>query len=314
VGGAAEFDGTLVSVLQNRPSDCELLVLHTQPYDDPYGLGSEVRFIRHDCDQLTGLANIGIEHARGEIVHLLGCGLQAVEGWTSPALAHFDDPEVATVSPVVLAEDGQRVRSAGVRWTLGGARQVVADQRVLLPGAGRLRAKILGPLLTAGFYRRDVLLALGGFEQGLSEDAADVAAALAIDELGRLQVCEPASQLLVGEMPAAAGRGFTASRGAERLFWRYARERGLPLSLGFHAASVLADVLIQAPRLSAITALLGRAAALCEWSATQRHQQRMSNAAAQLESLAAQRAVIRLPAASEKAATPEPAVRRKKAA
>jgi hypothetical protein len=73
-GGAAEFDGTLVSVLQNRPADCEIVVVHRDPYDDPYGLGSEVRFIRSDGHQLVGLANLGIEQARGEVVHLLGCG------------------------------------------------------------------------------------------------------------------------------------------------------------------------------------------------------------------------------------------------
>lgn len=313
-GGAAEFDGTLVSTLQNRPADCEVLVVHRQPYDDPYGLGAEVRFIQAEKNHLTGLLNTALEHARGELIHVLGCGLTTVEGWTAPAIAHFDDPEVATVSPIVLAGDGQRVHSAGVRWTLGGTRKPVSDQRVLLPGAGRLRAKILGSTLVAGFYRRNVLAALGGFGHDQGDQLADVALALAIGELGRLHVCEPDCRLLLGQSPPVQpGQGFRAGRAAECLFWRYARERGLPLSLSFHAAAVLADTLNQAPRLTALTSLVGRAAAWCDFNAPRRHQLRISSAAEQLEATASQRATIRLPAADSRPAATAPANQRRAA-
>jgi len=50
LGGAAEFDATLVSVLQHRPADCEVLVIHNEPYDDPYALGHEVRFVECRSD------------------------------------------------------------------------------------------------------------------------------------------------------------------------------------------------------------------------------------------------------------------------
>ena len=45
LGGGAEFDGTLVSVLQNRPADCEVIVAHTDDYGDPYALRGEVEFV-----------------------------------------------------------------------------------------------------------------------------------------------------------------------------------------------------------------------------------------------------------------------------
>src|SRR5437773_6639777 len=79
LGGAAEFDATLVSVLQNRPTDCEVLVLHTEPYDDPYSLGDEVRFIESHAGSLVELLNIGVEQASGEVLHIVGCGLEATE-------------------------------------------------------------------------------------------------------------------------------------------------------------------------------------------------------------------------------------------
>ena len=59
LGGAADFDGTLVSVLQNRPADCEVLVLHTEPYDDPYGLRNEVRFME-SRGSLVDLLNVAV--------------------------------------------------------------------------------------------------------------------------------------------------------------------------------------------------------------------------------------------------------------
>jgi hypothetical protein len=76
LGGAAEFDGTLVSVLQNRPADCEVLVVHTAAYDDPYQLGEEVQFLRASSRSLVELINSACQHATGEIVHLVGCGLE----------------------------------------------------------------------------------------------------------------------------------------------------------------------------------------------------------------------------------------------
>src|SRR6186997_2704558 len=76
VGGAAEFDATLVSVLQHRPADCEVLLVHTEPYDDPYELGREVQFLRGGRGAgLVELVNEGIATAPSDIVHILGCGI-----------------------------------------------------------------------------------------------------------------------------------------------------------------------------------------------------------------------------------------------
>lgn len=295
-GGAAEFEGTLVSVLQNRPADCEVLVVHGEPYDDPYALDSEVRFIRGSGAGFVPMANAGLQQATGDVIHMIGCDVTAQEGWADAALAHFDDEDVAAVSPIVLAGDGQRVHSAGLRWTLGGARKIVSDQRALLPGAGRLRSRILGPALTAGFYRREVLAALGGFDGSLGETLADVDMALAIRELGLLHVCEPGSRLLrCDDSATVSAGGFSAGRSAERVFWRYAATRGTILAAGFHGATVVADALRQAPQLGALTSLIGRAIALCEIGAKQRQQQRLAAASEQLAELNKLRSVIRMP-------------------
>jgi hypothetical protein len=314
-GGAAEFDGTLVSVLQNRPTDSEVLVVHSKPYDDPYALRGEVNFIEVENDSLVEMLNAALDHASGEVLHIVGCGLETTESWIAPALAHFDDPDVAAVAPVVLTPDRRQILSAGVRWSLGGARCVVNDQRIISPGSGRLRAKIQGPALIAAFYRREVLEALDGFDTTVGDDLADVAMALAIHSLGWLTVCEPASQLVRdGDVPAAARGSFARSQAAERLFCRYAHERGVIASLMLHPGTIAADVVSHLLSPMLLTSLLGRAAAWLEFGAAQSHAQHLGGAAQRLKDLADRRATSRKTTSLSQAIADDLAAPRRRAA
>jgi len=44
-GNTKALEDTLVSVLENRPDDSEVLVVLGKPYQDPYALGDEVEFV-----------------------------------------------------------------------------------------------------------------------------------------------------------------------------------------------------------------------------------------------------------------------------
>ena len=299
LGGAAEFDGTLVSVLQNRPKDCEILVAHAAAYDDPYGLSGEVAFLQCQETSLVALVNAALERATGEIVHIVGCGLEVADGWTAAAVSHFDDREVAAVTPAVLSGDGS-LANAGVRYTLGGSRHLVTDQRLLRPGTERLRTKVLGPALAAAFYRREVLVALGGLDATATDQFADVDLALAIRALGHLHICEPNSQLLQNEPVPASTAGFTRGRAAERLFWRYAALRGMTASLLLHPCALVAELAVHLPKLSALTSLIGRAVATFEFGAAQRLENRLTIAREKLAELSTLRETIRIPAARQK--------------
>ena len=46
LGDQKPLDDTLVSILENRPANCELVVVHNTPYNDPYGLSGEVQFVQ----------------------------------------------------------------------------------------------------------------------------------------------------------------------------------------------------------------------------------------------------------------------------
>ena len=41
LGSLDGLEDTLVSVLENRPADCQIVVVLNQPYDDPYDLKDE---------------------------------------------------------------------------------------------------------------------------------------------------------------------------------------------------------------------------------------------------------------------------------
>jgi hypothetical protein len=271
-----------------------VLVVHAEAYDDPYGLRGEVTFLEVPDASLVAMLNEAVAHASGEVVHIVGCGLESTENWIFPALAHFADPDVAAVAPIVLAPRGREVISAGVCWSLGGARCVINDQRILSPGSGRLRAKVQGPALSAAFYRREVLEALDGFDPSAGDELADVAMALAIQSLGRMTVCEPESQLIrTSEASLAARGGFARSRAAERLFCRYARERGFAASVLLHAGTIAADVAAHSLSPALLTSLLGRAAAWLEFGAVQRHAEHLADAQERLKELADHREAAR---------------------
>jgi hypothetical protein len=275
LGGSADFDATLVSVLQHRPPKCEVIVAHTTAYDDPYGLADEVEFLHCPAESsLVGLINTATEAATSPIIHVLACGLAASEGWTDAVLPHFADDEVAAVVPAVMSGDGSTLISAGVSFTAAGSRALMRNQRLLLRGSGHLRAAIGAPTLAAGFYRRDVLVAMDGLNQVAGDQLADADFALGLRELELRSEFEPSARLtqIADPLAASASSGFTRGRFAERLFWLNAQHVGLPLALAMHPLAVLSDP----------ASLLGRLVALLELGSTARHRRHLAAAAARL--------------------------------
>jgi hypothetical protein len=271
----------LVSVLQNRPGDCEVLVLHTQAYDDPYSLSHEVQFI--GCGRaasLVQLINAGIEASQASIIHVLAAGLEAEEGWADAALPHFHDDEVAAVVPVVRGADRSRLVSAGLRISAAGGRCVLSDKRLTLDRFVHLRTAVAGPTLAAGFYRRGVLKALGGLDTAAGDRLADADLALALADLALQAALAPQSQVVQVADPLAATRDgtFAHGRAAQRLFSRSAARVGLPLALAALPLTIASEVLGGLPSLSGLWSLVGRAIGLLDAGGMKRHLQRIAHA------------------------------------
>ena len=281
LGQPQQFEGTLVSVLENRPADCEVVLAHVAPYDDPYALGDEVRLI-HAPDQttLSGLINAALPQLNGEIIHLLGCGVEVSEHWTEPALAHFHDPEVAAVAPLVRDADGFQ---AGVLLTADGRRRVAIATS--LDEVAALEAELSGPSLDAAFYHRDVLTALGGFDEQLGDSYADLDLGLAIADLGLRTVVESSLPLTM-QTRVAIGEagGLRGGAAAERFYRRHAQR----CSAGqvSHLLHALASDAACLPRLEALSRPVGRLLAWLEGSSSERHVERVTAAAEALEQMA----------------------------
>lgn len=266
----AALEDTLVSVLENRPADCEIVVALSVPYDDPWNISDEVRFVQAPGGTgLVGRVNVGVASSSGEIIHVLSAGCRATEGWANAALALFDDPSVAAVVPVgVHAEDRGRVVSAGIRRTAGGRGIVNAPPR----NRDRIESFTAGtvptpsaPALEAGFWRADVLTR-GGFTVACGDElaAADMAAALTCS--GARVLLEPSCRVVWG--PAAKRcPSFLAGMHAERLFWRSLAAHSTLAALAAHAAEIARHAIVSAP-LSTLPMLLGRLMAAVQFGSS----------------------------------------------
>lgn len=273
------FEDTLASVLQNRPSDCEVVVPHAGDYADPYELRGEVRFLEQPLETpLVELLNAGLDRVRGELLHVLMPGQAVQEGWTEEPVAAFDDPRVGSISPVVVsAADPHKVLHCGVGYGVGGARWLVGAGRTLQALAAR-PLQAVGPSLTAAFYRTDAVCSLDGFSVAVGEALTDVDLALGLHAVGYTTGVS-LSSVVRSELPALReASSFQAGREAELLFRRHARHLGLVRSLLAHPLTVLVRALGDLPHPGAVTQLLGRAAAWREGRSVERYRELLADA------------------------------------
>ena len=98
-GDEATLEETLVSVLENRPEDSEIVLGFG--YHDPWSVGEEVRFIQAPIgSNRVACINLGLAASTGRIVHVLAAGWRATPFWTDVAVEHFNNEQVAAVVPL----------------------------------------------------------------------------------------------------------------------------------------------------------------------------------------------------------------------
>jgi GT2 family glycosyltransferase len=99
LGDPRQMEDTLVSVLENRPADCQVIVVFNQPYDDPYELAGEVDFI--EAPTGAGWAecvNRAVAHSSGEVVFVVHCAVEVEPGWLEAATEALARPGVAAAA------------------------------------------------------------------------------------------------------------------------------------------------------------------------------------------------------------------------
>ena len=189
-------------------------------------------------------ANAGITATSGAIVELLNDDTEVTPGWAQPALACFQDPLVAAVAPLVLCwpsptNEEVRVDSAGDRYYWGGIAGKRGHQQPLSPAYLRPR-RVFGASASSAFFRRDVLLQVGGFPEFFEAYFEDVDLSFRLHWAGYHILYEPGSRVLhrvsASYGPPCRRLLERQSLNEERVFWRNVPRRALMHALPHHLA------------------------------------------------------------------------------
>jgi hypothetical protein len=258
-GDLKRLEDTLVSVLENQPQRSEVVVVLNEPYDDPYQLRGEVKFVEapRGADLADCLA-CGLAASEAPIVHTIAGGVEAMPGWADAALARFSTADVAAVAPLVVdRKDPRRILSAGLRWTTAGSIARIASGARLDRFAASDHV-LCGPELAAAFYRRDVLEAVESLQSQGSDLAAATELGLAIRQAGFCAVQEPACVTTATRDLLTCGGAWREGVAGERLFRRWTTVPGWKRSWAAHAALVGMECLQSPLRPSILARLAGR--------------------------------------------------------
>lgn len=172
---AARLESTLLSILENRPHDSEVILVHDGNYDDPYSLGQDELLVvdSEGSSSLISLVNEGVRAACAPIVHILFPGMEVESGWVDSAIDAFQANEVGAVS-LGRAPDW---KCEGIEIGLS---QQWLPRRSICKGSSREQ---VSPWIGGGLFRRRVLLALDGFWERGSVETAEAEIGLALNSL-----------------------------------------------------------------------------------------------------------------------------------
>ena len=183
------LEDTLLSVLENRPRDSEIIVAHDGSYSDPYHLEDEVLFVETEQGATrANKLNEALYATCAPVVHILGEGTLVTDGWCEGAIHRIQKQQITAVAPLIKTRSARSTTCAGLDGKLL-ARRGLKTVRSNLP------SRCAGPVLAAGFFSRRTLLSLGGLLESVDSQLADVDLALCFQNLGL--VCEVDSESTV---------------------------------------------------------------------------------------------------------------------
>jgi GT2 family glycosyltransferase len=237
----------LASVVRHVPAGAEILVV-----DDasPDGSVSDtaaqfgVRALRLERrGGFCAAANAGLRAATAPVVELLNDDTEVSPGWADAALAHFDDPSVGAVAPLALcgppADAAPHIDSAGDRYFAGGIAGKRGRGLPLSPEFLR-GGDVFGASASSAFYRRDLVLQLGGFPEQFGAYFEDIDLSFRLHWAGARVRYEPRSRVWhrgsASYGPPAAELLERQSRNEELVFWRNLPTVRLLRALPLHAA------------------------------------------------------------------------------
>ena len=240
----------LQSIQFHSPKEVDVIVI-----DDgsPNGGASEVanRFAGVRCHRFNrsrgfcAAANQGLRMATAPVVQLLNDDTEVTAGWAEAALAVFTNSQVAAVAPLILRWPGDAIDSAGDHYDAGGFAQPRWRGNRIGSLKGNTSQSVLAASACGAFYRREVVMRIGGFAKSFGAYFEDVDLSCRLRRAGYSIEFVPASRILHhGSSSYGPPRGRLLERQScneERLFWR--NQSGTPHELIRHAAVVFAKAI-----------------------------------------------------------------------
>ncbi|MBI3972328.1 MAG: glycosyltransferase family 2 protein [Chloroflexi bacterium] len=151
----------------------ETIVVDDGSTDDTPGLLAQrypwVRLVRRDCNRgFVAAVNLGIASTRCDVVVLLNNDTEPESGWLAALVAPLErDPTIGScASKLLLFDRRDHLHSAGDGYTVGG---VPVNRGAWTRDDGRYDRSefVFGACAGAAAYRRELLCALGGFDEWL---------------------------------------------------------------------------------------------------------------------------------------------------
>lgn len=243
----SRLEDTLVSVLEYRPEDCEVIVVLDEPYPDPYGLEGEVRFVRADGGlPLARAINLGLWVSGSPWVHILPCGNLVVRGWAEAAQRHFAENRLGVIVPLTVScSEPTKILAAGMGYDRAG--RLVHLQRGV-PAEGTVlshRTRVL-PHFSGALFRGDALQAIGGADESVGDGWVLADLTLRLFQRGYSSILEPGCRVKGDPAQEPPRYDYLAACDAERFFWRWRDRRGSTLVR--HLALLTRQALAALPR------------------------------------------------------------------
>ncbi len=179
----AQFESTILSILENRSTDFELIIPHRGDFSDPYRLGGD-EAVLIECspsDSLITRINLATSAACSAVVETLLPGTVVQSGWAEAGLSLLSDSSVHAVC-MPLIDPQTEAPYIGLDGRAIPHRRVTSSVN-----------SCVGPLLCGGLLRRKTMCTLGGWFDHPMIEVAELELAILAEEINLLIECSPES-------------------------------------------------------------------------------------------------------------------------
>ncbi len=208
---------TLLSILENREQDYEVLIAHDGRYRDPYGLDQdEVILIQSQANaSCSEQLNLAIAAACSPVVQVLLPGVTVRSNWCDEALERLRDRSVSAVCMPIADTASNEVY-------LGVSSDSLPHRRIT-----QSPKNVAGPLLCGGVFRKRTLRNIGGWLHSSQREIAEVEFALMIAALSlEIDIAEEATIQAPKRVAVGQEAGYEIGRACGQLACAYSSIEG----------------------------------------------------------------------------------------